>query len=1395
MAECSACGAPEVSFKVKNPDGTESEYAVCKTCREQAIKIITHPSKKDKTGGISTAQLMARLRFPFRSRFASPNPAPTDQNAVTVVSNPEVSGSKAKFHHHRQISPTCFQEDKLYNVPLEHTRYPRSGKYSVPGARAIVGKLKPRCLEKFGRRGLRVKYRKWATQSILTPKNLHLKPTATERKLERNPEGKPINLYFARVRKYPAEKNFSDEDERHAWEAGQAKRGELKSRTCPTCHRPGVLSAFEAQRGYQCRSCTARDEGYGMNPEANPKIKREHGNHIEFDNGDAVFFDDRTGQWWAYDRKTKYTRRLVLNGKTINDVGSRADALTAYKSDYEDRYELKFKGPSEEENPSKTYEISDDDEAKCPECGGEMTTVYPRAYGGRVSYQECKECGHQVEENPAGSLKPKIKEIQFKVPIDKADHLVSRLKEKMWQDDISTDAYYDDPEHYMTVILRTTPQRFGYAKSLLKNYGATVSYEENPGHAPRKTIDVQKYLAMENPGPSMSITEAGKLYHLYHDWSFTDRAEAEKTMNEFIEGGLAKAGLVRKYKDEYNVYLFEMRENPEKAKPDHSICPLCKQQIPDEYYGEHIANYHGHGSVLLTGENPSVDMICQACGARNPHDSMCCMSDDGEGPHRLVPIQPRTSIPMAPSGATPFTEPEDNPKKKPQAFYYYADTMAVREIHRYKTEVVPGKLPTINNLAYGMWCKHGEPQGIVKRNLPSILARLEKLDIVRSAEDGRYDLIIPVEDAIAKLKTFHDYDKWYEPLPENFEYYASTSGGSPQTEGNPRTRAAMLRVGEYVWENYSETERFAWLLDHGFSDASAKTIAPRDWDKLGEETRLRISDKIEQEKASANPPTEGNPKRSILELTKEHELAARKAWKHADICNECFHPIIDEEGNPGYLAEACGTGKGLLENLIKADNALRTHTEENPKKKRAKLTPEEDKAWTQKFIFYIDEGKTELQADKQAWKEMVEEFPRLKNFDGAMPNPGLDWDDFEDNPGVRKARQEAIKARESGHRARVMQVGEDEYGAFIDGPRKQMIKFKAKRKYVKKPETKAETKAEAIKDIKETAEKLVDKDILTKTEAKEAVKEIREIIEKPKEPEKEKKPERRTVTANELEVLHGLLHSRDLYGNLEATRLATKYIEKDRMTGVEAFKKMMEELKLDKPKMKVSPTIPHQTGLKTRLARFLPKEQMHVIGGLLRGEEGEYFQELLGNLATTFEEMPATYETEKVPAEKKMVRLHYFSSASDWYIIEKDKEPDQKQAFGFVCLNGDMQNAEMGYINIEELQKSKRVELDFYWKPKTLNDVKDELEKKWGLQGRLTEEAPPAAPPSAPEAPLAPSTPPPPPPHSAPLAAPAGKEPSPEELATAMAAALQKIKAKATVNPSTYPEQEIVEGR
>ena len=50
--------------------------------------------------------------------------------------------------------------------------------------------------------------------------------------------------------------------------------------------------------------------------------------------------------------------------------------------------------------------------------------------------------------------------------------------------------------------------------------------------------------------------------------------------------------------------------------------------------------------------------------------------------------------------------------------------------------------------------------------------------------------------------------------------------------------------------------------------------------------------------------------------------------------------------------------------------------------KVAKLTDEEETAWNFAFEFYLNEGKSNEEADELAWRDLQTEFPRLKGFDG-----------------------------------------------------------------------------------------------------------------------------------------------------------------------------------------------------------------------------------------------------------------------------------------------------------------------------------------------------------------------------------------------------------------------------
>jgi len=104
------------------------------------------------------------------------------------------------------------------------------------------------------------------------------------------------------------------------------------------------------------------------------------------------------------------------------------------------------------------------------------------------------------------------------------------------------------------------------------------------------------------------------------------------------------------------------------------------------------------------------------------------------------------------------------------------------------------------------------------------------------------------------------------------------------------------------------------------------------------------------------------------------------------------------------------------------------------------------------------------------------------------------------------------------------------------------------------------------------------------------------------------------------------------------------------------------------------------------------------------------FSDSIIDLYNNIKDIPELGTTDGV--EEKIAYLHYFSSSSDWYIIElgkgdifDDDNDMQKEAFGYAILNGDMQNSEYGYMNIDEIKKY--AELDLHFNPTSLNKIID----------------------------------------------------------------------------------------
>jgi len=129
-----------------------------------------------------------------------------------------------------------------------------------------------------------------------------------------------------------------------------------------------------------------------------------------------------------------------------------------------------------------------------------------------------------------------------------------------------------------------------------------------------------------------------------------------------------------------------------------------------------------------------------------------------------------------------------------------------------------------------------------------------------------------------------------------------------------------------------------------------------------------------------------------------------------------------------------------------------------------------------------------------------------------------------------------------------------------------------------------------------------------------------------------------------------------------------------------------------------------------RLKHFVPEKELRTMWHNCHGEEGEFFIQKLLDLDTQILRMPQTYENRE---GDPLCVLHYFYRGCDWYIIERDKgsEDDenpgeQHQAWGYACLNGDFYNAETGYISLPELFSVGAVELDLYFTPKPLSEIR-----------------------------------------------------------------------------------------
>lgn len=127
----------------------------------------------------------------------------------------------------------------------------------------------------------------------------------------------------------------------------------------------------------------------------------------------------------------------------------------------------------------------------------------------------------------------------------------------------------------------------------------------------------------------------------------------------------------------------------------------------------------------------------------------------------------------------------------------------------------------------------------------------------------------------------------------------------------------------------------------------------------------------------------------------------------------------------------------------------------------------------------------------------------------------------------------------------------------------------------------------------------------------------------------------------------------------------------------------------------------------SEIKKFLSSSQLNILLNLCSlSEESEHFITIVSNQTKIINSMPITYEQDGL-GDDAIIHLHYFLNGCDWYITEKDIEGGVLQAYGFAILNGDLRNAEMGYISISDIVKH-GAEMDFYFNKKTIGELKKE---------------------------------------------------------------------------------------
>ncbi len=93
-----------------------------------------------------------------------------------------------------------------------------------------------------------------------------------------------------------------------------------------------------------------------------------------------------------------------------------------------------------------------------------------------------------------------------------------------------------------------------------------------------------------------------------------------------------------------------------------------------------------------------------------------------------------------------------------------------------------------------------------------------------------------------------------------------------------------------------------------------------------------------------------------------------------------------------------------------------------------------------------------------------------------------------------------------------------------------------------------------------------------------------------------------------------------------------------------------------------------------------------------QGEEREFFVHKIKEIAAAVENAPKINETDGLE-EHRIVLRYFHPSGTQSFVTEIGRDGN---AYGFQCLNDDWENAEWGYLNLDELKNIRGMEVDFH---------------------------------------------------------------------------------------------------